>query len=149
MFCLMEERIWKQRKSKVTDHKLSIHDLDSRKLMEEQLISSLKRGLPSTIKLMAYNFSRAGTSLYALLSRKQKTGALEWLTLRLAGHPLWLKEAQQLFIDFGSPADLSRVAIKVEDLFEKPKVNDYFYTLSSLEIAILQFIDACQKQNMI
>lgn len=133
----------------MTYHNFSIHNLDSRKLMEEQLISSLKRGLPSTVKLIAYNFSRVGDSLYALLCQKQKTGTLEWLTLRLAGHPMWLKEAQQLFIDFGSPADLNRLAIQVEDLFKKPKVNDYFYKLSSLEIAVLRFLDACQKQNMI
>ena len=64
------------------DHNLSIYDLNARRLMEKYLINGLKQGLPSSVKLMAYNYSRAGTSLYALLCRKQKSGALEWLTLR-------------------------------------------------------------------
>src|SRR5690625_4982892 len=100
------------------DHNLSIYDLNARRLMEKYLINGLKRGLPSSVKLIAYNYSRAGTSLYALLYRKQKSGALEWLTLRLADHPLWLKEAHQLFIDFGNPADLSSLATKVSHLFK-------------------------------
>ena len=133
----------------MVDHQLSIHHLNTRKLMEKQLINELKKGLPLSVKLKAYNFSRVGTSLYALLGCKQKTGAYEWLTLRLADHSLWLKGAQQLFINFGNPADLSRIATKVAHLFKNPKINDYFYELSSLEIAVLQFLDNCQKQGMI
>src|SRR5699024_2309906 len=88
-----------------TDH------LDSRKLMEEQLINELKRGLPPSVKLVAYNYSHAGTSLYALLQRKQNRKTPEWLTLRLADHPLWLEETQQVFIEFGNPANPCRFPI--------------------------------------
>ena len=128
---------------------LSNQNLDTRKLMETQLVSLLKEGLPSSIKLVAYNFSRAGTSLYALLCRKDKKGTLEWITLRLTDHPLWLKGAQQLVLNFGNPADLSRLATQVEYLFKKPETKHYFYKLSSREIAVLQFLDACQKRGMI
>ncbi|SHE71356.1 hypothetical protein SAMN02745249_00995 [Atopostipes suicloacalis DSM 15692] len=123
--------------------------LDSRKLMEKQLINKLKQSLPPSVKLIAYNYSHAGTSLYALLQRKQQAKTLEWLTLRLADHPLWLENAQQLFINFGNPADLGSLAKKLTVLFENPKVEDYFYKLTPSEIAILQFLDACQKQGMI
>lgn len=131
------------------DHNLSIYVLNARRLMENYLINGLKQGLPSSVKLIAYNYSRAGTSLYALLYRKQKSGAPKWLTLRLADHPLWLKEAQQFFIDFGNPADVSSLTTKVSRLFKSSKVADYFYELSPSEIAVLQFLDACQKQGMI
>src|SRR5699024_306439 len=70
-------------------------------------------------------------------------------TLRLADHPLWLENGQQLFIDFGNPADLRGLAKKLITLFESPTAEDYFYKLTSLEIAALQFLDACQKQGMI
>lgn len=126
-----------------TDH------LDSRKLMEEQLINELKRGLPPSVKLVAYNYSHAGTSLYALLQRKQNRKTPEWLTLRLADHPLWLEKAQQVFIEFGNPANLSHLEKKVVALFKDPKTERYFYKMSSLEIAVLQFLDACQKQGMV
>src|SRR5699024_5896678 len=117
--------------------------------MEEQLIHELKRGLPPSVKLIAYNYSHAGTSLYALLQRNQITETPEWLTLRLADHPLWLENGQQLFIDFGNPADLRGLAKKLITLFESPTAEDYFYKLTSLEIAALQFLDACQKQGMV
>ena len=126
-----------------------IHYLDSRKLMENQLVKELKQGLPPSVKLIAYNYSHAGTSLYALLQRKQQTKPSEWLTLRLADHPLWLEEAQQLLIDFGNPADVRGIAEKLTSLFKNPKTENYFYPISSFEIAVLQFLDACQKQGMI
>lgn len=131
------------------NYNLSIHDIDTRKLMEKQLINELQKGLPPVIKLIAYNYSHAGTSLYALLCRKRNARVPEWLTLRIADHPLWLENAQQLFIDFVNPADLSRLAVKIDSLFKEPKTLDYFYKLSSSEIAVLQFLDACQKQGMI
>jgi len=133
----------------VTDHKFTIYNLNTHPLIEQQLINGLKKGLPASVTLQAYNFSRAGNSLYALLRREQTAGPLEWLTLRLADHPLWLKGAQQLFINFGNPADLKGIAQKVTHLFRQPEVDNYFYKLSSLEIAVLQFLDACQKEGMI
>jgi hypothetical protein len=139
----------RQRELKVVNNNLSNHHLDTRKLMEKQLVSELKKGLPSSVKLSAYNFSRTANSLYALLSRKKDTGEVEWLTLRLADHPLWLKEAQQLSIDFGNPIDISGLADKVARLFKQPKVEDYFYQFTTLEKAVLQFIDACQREGMV
>jgi len=133
----------------VAEHKFTIYNLNTHQLIEKQLIHELKKGLPASLTLQAYNFSRAGNSLYALLRRKQSADSFEWLTLRLADHPLWLKEAQQLFINFGNPADLKGIAQKVAHLFKQPAVDDYFYKLSSLEIAVLQFLDACQKEGMI
>src|SRR5699024_704161 len=117
--------------------------------MEKQLINELQKGLPPVIKLIAYNYSHAGTSLYALLCQKRNERVPECLTLRIADHPLWLENAQQLFIDYGKPADLSRLAVKIDSLFKEPKTLDYFYKLSSSEITVLQFFDACQKQGII
>ena len=123
--------------------------LESRKLMEEQLIWSLKKGLPPTIKLMAYNLSRTGISFYGLLVRKQEKGPSSWLTIRLADHPLWLQEAQQVSIEFGNPADLLGITAKIKQLFQSPKAEDYFYDLLPLEISVLQFLNECQKQGLI
>ena len=108
----------------MVNYNLSIDDIDMRKLMEKQIINELQKGLPPAIKLIAYNYSHAGTSLYALLCRKQNTRVPEWLTLRIADHPLWLENSQQLFIDFGNPADLSRLAVKIDSLFKEPKTLD-------------------------
>lgn len=73
-----------------------IQTLGTRKLMEWQLLQSLKKGLPPFVTLTAYNLSRTGISFYGLLTRKQKNKPTNWLTLRLADHPLWLLEAQQV-----------------------------------------------------
>lgn len=129
--------------------KETIHQLKSRKIIEKQLNLTLEKGLPPTIRLIAYNYSRAGTSLYALLHRKIKANPSEWLTLRLADHPLWLKEAQQLSLDFGNPVDLRGLANKIHQLFMRSEVDHYFYVLSLQEVAVLQFLDECQKRGLI
>ncbi|KFN93127.1 hypothetical protein TMUPMC115_0603 [Tetragenococcus muriaticus PMC-11-5] len=36
------------------------------------------------------------------------------MTLRLADHSLWLKHAQQVSLDLGSPADLIRLSEKIQ-----------------------------------
>lgn len=129
--------------------KQTIHQLESRKIIEKQFITAMKESLPPTIKLIAYNYSRAGTSLYALLHRKTNVNPSEWLTLRLADHPFWLKETQQLSIDFGNPVDLKHLSMKIHQLFKKGDTAASFYKVTPLEIAVLQFLDECQKQGLI
>lgn len=133
---------------RMQNHRI-FQELGARKLMEEQLVRSLKEGLPLFVTLTAYNLSRAGISFYGLLARRQENKPTNWLTIRLADHPLWLLEAQQVSIEFGNPADLLGITAKVQQFFQDPQAEDYFYDLLPLEIAVLQFLDECQKQGLI
>lgn len=117
--------------------------------MKKQLLTAMEEGLPSYVELTAVNISRTGTSVYSLLRQKRRSGPQKWLTLRLADHPLWLTDAQQVSIDFGNPADMVHLKEKISKLFETPEINEYYYQLSSLEVAVLQFLDECQKLGLV
>lgn len=118
-------------------------------LVREQLLYEITSGLPQEVKLVAYNFSQSNMSMYSLLCRENRVGDLEWLTLRTADHPMWLKNAEQISIDFGNPADLLHLSTEIQYLFENPKIKDYYYKLSTIDLAILQLIDECQQHGLV
>lgn len=118
-------------------------------LVREQLLYEITSGLPQEVKLIAYNFSRSNMSMYSLLCRENNVGDLEWLTLRTADHSMWLKNAEQISIDLGNPADLTHLSIKIKCLFEDSITDSYYYRMSYVNLAILQLIDECQQHGII
>lgn len=126
----------------------SAEPIATQQIMITYLVESLKQGLPTNMSLVSYNISRAGISLYGLLHREQGENSA-WMTLRLTDHPLWLENAQQLFLDFGNPADLYHLEKRINELFDDTTVEKYFYKISALEVAILKFLDACQRHNLV
>lgn len=118
-------------------------------LVRQHLLHAITNGLPSGVSLVAYNFSRSNMSMYSLLCKETKAAGLEWLTLRTADHPVWLKNAQQLSIDFGNPADLTNVSSKIEKIFASSAVDSYYYNISTIDSALLQLVDECQQHGII
>ena len=86
-------------------------------------------------QILAANFSKFDTSAYFLLNKKYK-----WLTLRTADHPLWLKHAQQLQYNFGNPADLKHLPVKLPKILIQHRNRHFYFSLSPIEIATLYFL---------
>lgn len=120
-----------------------------RTLGQRQMIMILKKELPSFISLFAYNISKTDMSVYTLLYQTGNQGQNYWMTLRLADHSLWLKHAQQVSLDLGSPADLIRLSEKIQKQILSEENVKNWYQLTKKDIAILYLLDKCQKNGLV
>jgi len=123
--------------------------VETKELVRERLLGEITRGLPPQAKLIAYNFSQSNMSMYSLLCLENKGSHLEWLTLRTADHPVWLQNSGQMSIDLGNPPDITHLSDKITHLFEDSYMNQYFYKMTAIELAILHLVDECQKNGII
>ncbi|GAA3010707.1 hypothetical protein [Tetragenococcus solitarius] len=120
-----------------------------RKFGQKQIISSIKKELPSFIELFAYNISKTDMSVYSLLQKNNRKKQNSWLTLRIADHPLWLKNAQQLSIDVGSPADLIRLPEMLQRILSRSENTKDWFQMSKSQLAILYLLDKCQQNGFV
>lgn len=93
--------------------------IDNKALLFNYLYKNVAKALPATCSIRAANFSKSDISAYFLL----KCAHNLWLTLRTADHPLWLKNAQQLQIDLGDPADLVRFSAYLKNALHSRKIT--------------------------
>lgn len=117
--------------------------IDNNSLLFNYLYTSVSQGLPSGDFIRAVNFSKSDISAYFLI----KSGTNSWLTLRTADHALWLKNAQQLQIDLGSPADLVHFKSHLRKRLSQQKAK--YFSLTADEIAIMNFLLTLEQQGLI
>jgi len=120
-----------------------------RKLGQRQMITILKNELPPFISLFAYNISKTDMSVYNLLYQIGEEKQNYWLTLRLADHPLWLKNAQQVSLNLGSPADLVSLPEKIRKQIFAGENTENWYQLTKKDVAILHLLDKCQQNGLV
>lgn len=127
-------------------------ELDQEKIRnfgQKQIIACLKRGLPDSIKLFAYNISKTDMSVYSLLHQNNSKKQNIWMTVRVADHPLWLKNAQQLSLDIGSPADLTRLTNSFTKAFSNHENTKKWFQMTKKQLAILHLLDKCQQNGLV
>lgn len=117
--------------------------IDNKALLFNYLYKNVAKALPATCSIRAANFSKSDISAYFLLKYAHNL----WLTLRTADHPLWLKNAQQLQIDLGDPADLVRFSAHLKKCLALKKNNYFHITLA--EISILNFLISLEQRGLI
>ncbi|AYW45702.1 hypothetical protein [Tetragenococcus koreensis] len=121
----------------------------TRKLGQKQIVTVLKEELPSSISLFAYNISKTDMSVYSLLCQTEYRGQNKWMTLRIADHPLWLKNAQQVSLDIGSPADLIHLPQEIQKKLHGSEKSESWYQMTQSELAILHMLDECQQKGLV
>lgn len=120
-----------------------------RKIGQKQIVETIRLRLPHVVSLFAYNISKTDMSVYSLLHQNTaETGNL-WMTLRVADHPLWLKNAQQVSIDMGSPADLIRLPTAISKVFSCDMKTKNCYQMTNSELAVLELLDNCQQNGLV
>ncbi|MDN6639575.1 MAG: hypothetical protein L0L10_02215 [Tetragenococcus sp.] len=120
-----------------------------RKLGQKYIVTTLKKELPSTVSLLAYNISKTDMSVYNLLCQTENETQNKWMTLRIADHPLWLENAQQVSLDIGSPADLIHLPEAIQKVFSRYENTDQWYQMSKNDIAVLSLLDQCQQKGLV
>ena len=113
---------------------------------QDQLINAVRAAIPDNLEIVAANFARTTHSSYWLL--KSKSSIPNWLTLRLATHPLWLKEAQQLEVlwDKGS-GDYFDLSQKINQ--RRIQFQRFSFLLSPIDTAVLNLLVEFEKHDLV
>jgi len=114
-----------------------------RSLFFRYLFHNVSCSLKPSQSIVAVNYSKTNDSAYFLLRSSHNV----WLTLRLADHPLWLKNAQQLEFNFGNPANLGHLKSQLQKQLSKPKLNTFSFTKQ--ELATLHFLMYLEQQGLV
>lgn len=120
-----------------------------RKIGQKQIVETIRLRLPYAVTLFAYNISKTDMSVYSLLHQNTAEAGNLWMTLRVADHPLWLKNAQQVSIDIGSPADLTRLPTTISKVLSCDMKTKNCYQMTNSELAVLELLDSCQRNGLV
>lgn len=120
-----------------------------RKIGQKQIVETIRKRLLYTTSLFAYNVSKTDMSVYSLLHQNIEKNRNLWMTLRVADHPLWLENAQQVSIDIGSPADLVRLPRILSKVLSCDMKAKNYYQMTNSELAVLELLDSCQQNGLV
>ncbi|MBU9789582.1 hypothetical protein KOM07_08550 [Lentilactobacillus sp. G22-6] len=112
----------------------------------QQLVAS---ALPADFELAAANFARSTASSYWLIKKSNAKHSHDWITLRVATHPLWLAHAQQIEILWQHPGDFTELASTIKQALNPVAISDNQFQLSQLDIALLRLLTALERHKLI
>lgn len=113
-----------------------------------QLEKIVTDSMPVGIKLLARNFARSTASSYWLLRKTTKRGP-QWLTLRIATHPVWLKHAQQLEILWGDPHHFDLLKNLLQTHLNQTEMKASFFQMSETDLSILKLLVELERHQLI
>ncbi|MCD2257138.1 hypothetical protein ACNAN0_08180 [Agrilactobacillus fermenti] len=114
----------------------------------QQMLAAVGEALPLGVHIVGVNFAHDSVSSYWLLSR-QKGQHMQWLTLRIANHPSWLKNAQQIEViwsQFDHPGNLMP---RIRYLLARTDYEVPWFRLDSLSQAILQYCLFLERKRLV
>ncbi len=125
-------------------------EFNSSFLYRNQLIKIVKQSIPKKMNLLAANFAQYSGSSYWLLQRRGLYDRLEWLTLRISDHKLWLKNACQLELICKYPINYKELSFSINSsLKNSRKIFVYSFYLTKLDIAILKLLVFLEKNKLV
>lgn len=115
-----------------------------RRKLEQTVMTSL----PGGVNLIARNFARSTASSYWLL-QKQSNRGLQWLTLRIATHPLWLKQAQQLEILWSNPHDFDLLGRLLKTYLTQTEMQPFYFQMNVADLSMLKLLVELEHHQLI
>lgn len=109
---------------------------------------TVSAALPPDVSLKARNFARSTASSYWLLQKTTSQGP-EWLTLRVATHPLWLENAQQLEIIWENPRDFKLLKDQLQRHLMISEMAPAFFRLNQIDLSTLKLLTELERHQLI
>ena len=108
---------------------------------QQRMIVQVKLGIGTRAEITAVNFSHSTNSSYWLL----KVFPDQWLVLRIASHPNWLINAQEVEIDWQNWDEFAGLANKVATVFD----SELKFKLTESDQAIIWIIRRLAKSGRV
>ncbi|MFD1125172.1 hypothetical protein ACFQ22_07375 [Lentilactobacillus raoultii] len=113
-----------------------------------RLEQTVRWALPIGVNLVARNFARSTASSYWLL-QKQSNWGIQWLTLRIATHPVWLKQAQQLEILWSNPRDFDLLGRLLKTHLMQTEMQPFYFQMSVVDLSTLKLLVELEHHQLI
>ncbi|WP_370447971.1 hypothetical protein [Lactobacillus sp. CBA3606] len=114
-----------------------------------QLQLAVQTALPATVHILARNFARSSASSYWLLMLDQPAPqAARFLTLRLADHPLWLTNHDQLALTWQA-GDFLALQQTLHNHLTAANLTHYSYALTPTDLITLRLLLHLEQHQLI
>lgn len=133
-------------KLRTTQH---IYEFTSKPGYHDKLARAVQAALPTGMTLSAGNYARSTASSYWLLRKRISNNRTIWLTLRVATHHGWLRNAEQSEVLWQDPGNFEQLTHLVSSQLTSREIAVNQFELTAGDIAALKLLKELERHQLI